>query len=205
MHGMVARQKYLNAASHSRWVRRFRWLLPSLIGVAVLAFLAFAVARSFLGGVSLSSIRLDGTSLVMDHPHLTGYDSNRRPYALVAERARQNISAPNKIYLEKLDARIELAGNHEARVIAENGFFDGSTNIFRAEGNVRVTTTLGYELLMKSANVYVKTSSMTSDEAVEVRNGENRVFADTMSLTNGGERIVFEGRVRTIFVPPEGQ
>lgn len=202
MHGRVLVERYAAAERHSRAVRRLRWLLPAIVAILALSFMAISAARSFLNRLTLFPVSLNGSTLEMDHPHLTGYDANRRPYALSAQKAWQDITAPNKIHLEKMDARIELAGSNEARVVSENGFFDGEANRFLADGNVHVTTTLGYELFMRKAVVLIKTSTLESDEPVEVRNGDNRIFADRMSISNGGERIVFDGRVKTIFNPP---
>lgn len=194
--------RYAAAERHSRLVRRLRWLLPAIVGAAVLAFVGVSLVRSFLNTITLLPVRLDGSTLVMDHPHLSGYDANRRPYTLIADKARQDISAPNKIHLEQLDARIELAGGNEVRISSDKGFFDGDANRFLAEGNVHVATSFGYELFMRKATVFTKSSSMESDEPVEVRNGDNRIFADRMQVIGGGEKITFDGKVRTIFFPP---
>lgn len=203
MSAIISGERYAAAARHSRLVRRLRWLLPALVGIAIIAFIGLGAARSFLGSISFLPVRLDGSTLEMAHPHLTGYDANRRRYSLSAERARQDIAAPSKIQLDKLDAHMELTGNNEVRILSEKGFFDGEANRFIAQGNVRVNTTLGYELFLKSMTVLTKTSSMESEEPVEVRNGDNRIFADRMQVHSGGERIVFDGRVKTIFHLPQ--
>ena len=205
MHGQILVERYVAADRHSRLVRRLRWLLPALVGVAIVVFILLGLAKSFIGNVSLLSIKFDGSTLVMDHPNLKGYDSNRRPYALTAERASQDVSTPNKIRLEKLDARIELAGANEARIIADKGFYDGDANQFLAEGHVHIITTLGYELFMNTTIVHLKASIMESQDPVEVRNGDNRIFADRMKVSEGGSHIIFDGRVKTIFVPPESK
>lgn len=202
MNGMISVERYAAAERHSRLVRRLRWLLPAIVVIAILTFIGLGAARSFLGSINLLAISFDGSTLEMAHPHLTGYDSNRRPYALTAERARQDIAAPSKIQLDKLDAHMELAGNNDARIISEKGFFDGEANRFTAQGNVRIITTLGYELYLKSLTVHIKTSEIISEEPVEVRNGDNRIYADRMKVYSGGEHIIFDGRVKTIFHPP---
>lgn len=195
--------RFARAERHSRLVRRLRWLLP---GLAVTAFGLFVVTSwlaTLVEGVSIGPLRLQGTSLVMETPRLTGFDSQRRPYELTAVRARQDVREPRRVELERLDARMGLAANGSVRVVADRGFYDGEKETFRAEGNVRVTSTLGYEMLLEEAFVDIRAQTMVSERPVEGRYGQDRIFADRLQSSRSGEVVVFEGNVQVIFHPRE--
>lgn len=193
--------KFAAARRHSRLVRRLRWLLPVVVASGSLTFIAYTAARSWVPNISIGSIALQGTSVIMSKPHLSGFDANRRPYDLVAERFISNITTPKKIGLEMMNARLEMAANGWARVTADTGLYDGDADTFHAEKNVHVISSLGYEAFMKDADVDVKQNTIDTQQPVEVRNGDNRIFADRMRSTGGGEVIVFDGHVHVLLVP----
>lgn len=195
--------KFAVARRHSRLVRRLRWLLPVAVVSGSLTFIAYTVIRSWVPDISVASFSLQGTNVVMSKPHLSGFDANRRPYDLVAERFISNITTPKKIGLEMMNARLEMAANGWARVTADTGLYDGDADTFHAEKNVHVVSSLGYEMFMKDADVDVKQNTIDTQQPVEVRNGDNRIFADRMHSTGGGEVIVFDGHVHVLLVPAE--
>jgi lipopolysaccharide export system protein LptC len=197
-------RRFAQAERHSRLVRRLRWLLPGLAGLALGLFALTSWLSSLVEGVSMGPITLSGTSLEMASPRLTGFDSQRRPYELVAHRARQDIREPRKVALDQLDARLGLAANGSVRVVADRGFYDGESETFRAQGNVRVTSTLGYEMLLEEAFVDIRAQTLVSERPVEGRYGEDRIFADRMESSRNGEVVVFDGNVQVTFHPREG-
>jgi lipopolysaccharide export system protein LptC len=137
--------------------------------------------------------------LVMNRPRVTGFDANRRPYEFNADRARQDVRSPRQVQLEKIDGRIELGAGGFARVTADRGSFDGELERFRAESNVHVTSSLGYEMFLEHADMDMRADVLTSDRPVEVRNGPNRIFGDRLRVTESGAVVVFDGNVRVIY------
>lgn len=194
--------RFRDAHRHTRFVRRLRWLLPLLgAGVAVV-FVVISVIQSFLlPGVTIGPVALKGSTLVMENPKLSGFDRNKRAYEFSAKRATQDVASPKKIQLAEISARVELAANGWTKINADRGFFDGDAETFLVESNIRATTSLGYELLLQDAFIDMKTGSMSSKKSVEVRQGDNNIVADTLSVTDGGGVIRFEGHVRATFSP----
>jgi len=194
-----AADKFARAARHSRFVRRLRWGLPMLVVVCAGVFVSTSIVRSLVQDVQIGDIQLRGTTLIMNSPRLSGFDTNRRPYELTAERAEQDVTTPRRIHLHRLDARMDIAANGRVRVTADRGFYNGEVETFRAEGNVHVTSTLGYEMFLSEADVDVRRNTIVSQRPVEARQGQNRLFGDRMNATNGGEVVIFEGNVRVIY------
>lgn len=192
-------ERFEMARRHSRLVRRLRWLLPASAVLGLVLFVGAGWVRSLLPSVSIGPISLTDGALVMNNPRLSGFDNQRRPYELTAERARQNVSSPRKVELETMSARMNLAANGWLRLTADRGFYDGDVETFTARGNVHVASTLGYEMLLDEAAVDIKKQSMVTTSPVEGRQGENRIYAERMTASEGGAVVVFEGRVRVIY------
>ena len=99
------RRAFQAARRHSRLVRRLRILLPVTGTCLVLAF--FVVTRlSLPEGLDLSAARLSVTpsAIIMERPHLKGFDKRNQEYSVVAERAVQAMGNPNVVRLEKIAA-----------------------------------------------------------------------------------------------------
>jgi lipopolysaccharide export system protein LptC len=191
--------RYRAARRHSVLVRALRVLLPAGAAGALMLF----VASSFIGSggdePEIGTVSLQGTTLVMNRPRLTGYDQERRPFELTAAAARQAIADPRRIVLDRVQARTELAANGWARVTADEGLYDSEREVVTGTGNVHVTSSFGYEVLMERATTFLRENRLVTDKAVELRYGENRLFAEKMTATEGGAVVVFEGRVRLIW------
>jgi lipopolysaccharide export system protein LptC len=176
-----------------------RVLLPAGAVGAVVLFVAASFIASGGDEAEIGTVSLQGTNLVMNRPRLTGFDQDRRPFELTADAARQAITDPRRIALDKVRARTELAANGWARVTADEGLYDTEREIVTGTGNVHVTSSFGYEVLMERATAFLRENRLVTDRPVELRHGENRLFADTMTASEGGAVVIFEGRVRVIW------
>lgn len=207
MHGVAIpaerARRFAAARRHSRLVRALRWLLPGCAVIGVAFFVGISVLRSLAPGVSVAAISIEGSTVVMSRPRLTGFDARRRPYELTADRAMHEITSPRVMSLENVRANLELAANGWARLSADKGNYDGVQERMRVVGNVHIVSSLGYEIFMQEADMDMKADVMTSDKPVEVRQGPNRIFGDRMRVTERNTIVVFEGNVRTIFHPSD--
>jgi lipopolysaccharide export system protein LptC len=98
---------------------------------------------------------------------------------------------------------MEQDTNSFARVTADWGKFDQTAERLELRGEVRVRTDKGYEADLKSARVDVKSGDIVSQEPVEVRSKSGTINADAMTIRDNGKHAVFEGRVRSVFIPEE--
>ncbi len=191
-----SREAFMAAHRHSRLVRRLRWMLPVGVGALALLFGLAALVTSLIGGVSIGSISLQGNQLVMERPKLTGFDSARRPYEVMADVARQDVTAGRRFQLERVDANMSFGANGRARVVADEGLYDGEAETFHARGNIRVTTNIGYEVRMQEARVDLRGAALISDMPVEVRHVDDTIVSDRLEVRDNGAVIVFDGNVR---------
>ena len=92
---------YARAYSHSRWVRRMKFILPAVAIAAVAGF--FLTMRVVTGTgeavISNAGINVAQKSLEMKAPHISGFTGTKQSYELKALRALQErgIAVPGDV------------------------------------------------------------------------------------------------------------
>jgi lipopolysaccharide export system protein LptC len=192
------------ARRHSRLVRRLRVLLPvggALIVLAMVVSTRFALPVPL--DLSLAKLSVTRNSIIMDNPHLTGFDRDRREYSVRADRAVQALTNPDAVRLESISATVKVAGQGEATITAGAGDYDNSTSALRLHGGIEVDSSEGYALRMQDASVDLRGGTMSSPNPVSVRYQDSETTGRSISVTGGGRIIVLEGSVRTTLMPPK--
>jgi lipopolysaccharide export system protein LptC len=203
--GRQLRRRAFDAARrHSRMVRRLRVLLPAFALLAVAGFVALT-SFSLPGDVDLSAARLSVTrnSIIMESPRLTGFDGERREYALSADRAIQALTSPDQVRLESIAAPLVASGHGETRVTAEAGDYDHARTTLRLYGAIALDSAEGYALRMTDADIDFAAGTMTSPNPVRLSYRDSEIVAERLSVSEGGKLFRFEGGVVTRLLPPK--
>lgn len=202
--GGQRKRAFLAARRHTRLVRILRLLLPIVACLAVAAFFV-KVNLGLPGDLDLSAASLSVTrnSIIMDNPHLTGFAGDGREYSLSADRAIQPLSNPGQVRLEAIDAKIATAGRGTTSVTAEAGDYDHEKGSIKLLGTIQVNSADGYRLNMTDAEVDFSAGTLVSDNPISIGYAESEVAGDRLSVSDGGKRIVIEGGVRTVLMPPK--
>lgn len=196
---------FARAKRHTRLVRRLRWLLPSLSGIAVILLILVSYVRSLLPAIDIGPVTLQGSTLILQQPKLAGFDKFGKAYVMTAREAKQDMQALKKVELAGIEAQIELSPSGHATMTSERGFFDEENEVARLSGDVHVTSSQGYDMRLQEAIIDLKGGAMNSLKPVEVSQGENKITADELHISQGGTVIVFNGHVRAEFNAPEPQ
>jgi lipopolysaccharide export system protein LptC len=202
----TAEDAFTAAMRHSRRVRTFRKAIPVLcVGLIVLPVLWNVVAplARTASNVSVGAISVEGTKIRMDAPKLSGFKKDQKSYEVTATDAVQDVKVPGVVELNRVSGRMEQDTNSFARVTADWGRFDQTADRLDLKGSVKVRTDKGQEADLKSARVDVKSGDIHSQEPVEIRSKSGTINADSMILRDNGKHAVFEGRVRSVFVPED--
>lgn len=208
--GPVERQArarvFATARRHSWLVRLLRVFLPLAGAVAVVGLIAVTHLR-LPANLDLSAARLSVTSnaIIMDRPHLTGFDRDKREYSVAAERAVQPLASPDQVALEAIDAKVTVPGQGAATVKADIGDYDHSARTLRLRGDIAIDTTEGYALRMTDADIDFTAGTMVSDNAVRATYKGSEISGERIIVEEGGNIIVFEGKVETTIMPPKRQ
>jgi lipopolysaccharide export system protein LptC len=189
---------------HSRRVRRLRVLLPLAGGLVVLA-LGVVTRLGLPADLDLSMARLSVTrnSIIMDHPHLTGFDADKREYSVEAARAIQALTRPDQVRLEEIRATVTVAGQGTATIRAASGDYDNAATTLKLTGGIAVDSSQGYALTMQDADIDLRNGTMRSANPVTISYQDSRTSGQSISVTEGGQNIALEGGVTTILMPPK--
>ena len=192
------------ATIHSKRVRRLRTLI--IAGCALAA--AGLVARAFYdpfsklpGNLSLASTTLNGTRVTMERPKLNGYRRDGRPYDVRATSGVQDIRQPNVIELSDLEAKFETTSRTVVRVAARRGVYDSGKDALHMMDDIRVVNAQSYNIRMQDADIDFKNGNIVSREPVSMVMTSATITAKGLHVIDSGERIVFEGDVRSLFHP----
>jgi len=198
---------FAQAARHSRRVRflRLAIIIGSSVAVAALLVRAFYDPFSALpDNFSVAQSTLNGTRVTMEMPKLSGFRSDGRPYDVRARSGVQDIRTPSVIELNELDARFDARGGASLRVAAPRGVYDGSKDFMRLFDGVRIASENGYDIRMQDADVDFKQGNITTANPVSVVMSSGTINADSLDARDNGDRILFNGNVRTLFRSSSG-
>ena len=192
------------AQLHSSRVRRLRGFIIAGCALAAAGLLVRAFYDPFAkapGNLSLANATLNGTRVTMERPKLSGYRQDGRPYDVRANSGVQDIRTPNVIELNQLEAKFETASRAVVRVVALRGVYDSAKDFLHMMDDIHIASETGYDIRMKVADVDFKSGAIVSGEPVSVVINGGTINANALNVAGGGETILFEGDVRTLFHP----
>lgn len=194
------------ATRHSRRVRFWRRTIP-VLAVATIAFLVVRTVAGFLAvpEVSTDTVGIQGRKIVMEKPRLSGFKRDGRSYELNAATATQDIKTPNMVELDGLKARLQTGNEGWADLAGARGVYDSKGEKLDVDGGVSVRTETGMDARLKDAQIDFRSGLIVTDKPVEVKTNQGDVAADRMQVHENGRKLVFEGRVRSVFVNPGSQ
>lgn len=198
--------RYRAARRHSRMVRMLRVLLPVIAIGATGAFFATAYIGSNIPRVSFGGIDLKSNSLIMDSPHVSGFSGTRQSYTLSADRAVQNLTNPQVVTLEGIDARLGVATGDTATLGAGRGIYDSKAETLMLRDKITVKTSTGYEAEFDRADVDLKKGTLAATEPVELRSVDGTIRGNQVEIVEGGKRIILsKGVSMTLHSLPTGE
>ena len=194
--------QFAAAELHSRRVRILKIAIPVVATVGVMLLAAVTVLRpATTTGVSTDSVSLSDGRIVMANPKLDGLTGDKRPYAMRAERAFQEIGRDGLVELEKITAELPFGTNSTARLRAGGGFFDNTRNVLDLGRTVELTTSDGMTAKLASARIDIAKNSLSTDKPVDISSAGSRITAGKLSVSEGGKLLVFETNVRLTIDP----
>ncbi|MCB1471402.1 MAG: LPS export ABC transporter periplasmic protein LptC [Rhodobiaceae bacterium] len=202
------RERLFRAARrHTSLVRVLRVALPlaSVLAAAALSVSTFSFKLPE-GTFNIDGIGLDGSTVVMDSPKLSGYRAGKGTYLIEAEKAEQDIHATNIVNLSGLDGKLTQEDGRWASLRAGSGQLDTKTQSLMLRDRIVVRADGGYRALLDDAAVDMKAGSVVTEKPVKVDMLNGSLVADTMTITESGRTMAFDGRVklRVILGVPSG-
>ncbi|MBV9556195.1 MAG: LPS export ABC transporter periplasmic protein LptC [Pseudolabrys sp.] len=189
---------FRSARRHSRWVRRWRILIPA--GVAVVVVLN--VLWTWLNPLrmldalplKLADTVISGSKIMMQAPRLSGFTRDSRAYELTAKSAAQDFSKPDVVELQDIRAKLQMQDSGMTELVARNGLYDSKKEVVTLGDDVYIVTS-NYKAWLSNAVVDVRTSNVTSDKPVKVEMLKGLLRANGLKVTESGDLMTFEGGV----------
>jgi len=205
--GETARRRAFRAAGlHSN---RVRLLKRMIVIVCTIVFSLLAIGTFFnpFGrlpkGLSVGATSLNGSRISMENPRLSGYRDDGRPYDLRAAYGAQDVRAPNIIELTDLDAKFDTSDQSAVHLIAAKGVYDSSLDTMIMSGDIRITSSAGFDIRLSSATVNFRDGVVVSNEPVTVTMPSGVIAGNKLAIVDHGQKITFHEGVETVFKPAE--
>jgi lipopolysaccharide export system protein LptC len=194
--GLVTRRKIRPRRRKS--VSALRLILPA---VALLAGGAIVTQAAIRAAEAKASSAVTGAPLRMENPRFTGAMKDGRTFLIVATAAVRDKVDPNKIALESPQLTRGYGSDSPTQVVAKLGNYDESGGALLLTGDVQIQNGDGYAFQTEKAVIDTRTGEVIGDSGVRGAASGNQVQADSYSVSDKGDRVIFKGRVRSRLNP----
>jgi len=193
--------RFAIAARHSRMVRLLRVAVPAVVGLAMAGLVAISIFNPFRMlmkqlPIDMDNLVVSGTKITMESPHLSGFSLDQRPYELWAKTATQDLSDPDHVELKVLRAKVLQQDRSTVTMEAQTGLFDTKAQVLDLHKDILLVSSTGYEARLSQALLDIAKGTVTSEEPVDVKLLNGTLTADRLRITEKGELVRFEGRVK---------
>jgi lipopolysaccharide export system protein LptC len=198
------------ARRHSRFVRVLRVTIPVLVlfglGVTVLATYFNPLRMLAKLPVDLDKLVVSGTKITMENPRVSGFTKDGRAYDLVATAARQDLTKPDIVELQSLQAKLQMEDKSTIQLVADHGIYNAKAEQLELQKNI-VLSNPSYEGRLEQATVDVRTGHVVSNEPVKLKMMQGTLDAKKLEISDAGNLVRFTGGVQMLLkLPPaEGE
>ncbi len=192
------RKAFGKAKRHTYAAKALKFLLP-LLSLGILG-LYFVPNGSRLASVdlpvSIEGIDLSSEGLKMINPRYSGGNDKLGRYTVEAEYALQQITKTHLLALHKISGFLEQPDKKWIKMIANKGNYNTKSEKMTLQGNILITSNQGMKVRMNSADIDMKTQTITTSQPVHMTLNENTIEAATMTLSSARKSVLFNGRVK---------
>jgi lipopolysaccharide export system protein LptC len=141
---------------------------------------------------------MKGSRITIESPKLVGYRPDGRPYELRAKVGIQDMSTPDLFELEELDVRLDSGPDQQVLLKAATGLYDSKKDRADLSGGVRIYDDKSYELLLESAIMDFKASTLTSERHSTLSLNGGKIWGNSVEVVQGERRLTFVGGVHSV-------
>lgn len=195
---------FAEARRHSAIVRILRLLLP-VIALASLGLYVLGGPISLTigdGTLSIEELSVKAKNLQMSNPVYEGFTDDNGRYIVKAVSATQQLTKPDLVKLQTVNAKLTQADGRTAEMTAKTGEIDTKKEILKLGGGIAIASSDGMKAKLASATLKLKTKKITSTEPVEVEMPNGTVRSRALDIDTETKRILFKTQVVTHLVPP---
>ncbi len=198
------RLRFGDTRSHSRFVQRSKWVLPSLAVTLLMMVAIWPQLQATFEHMKFKLPRIDlseARKLRMVQPKYTGIDKDSRPFTLTAEAATQISRTDDIVSLDGPKADMTTNSGNWVEVTSYAGTYQPQPQVLEMYGNVELYQDRGNEFHTDSARVDMVNGTAQGDEPVNGQGPFGNVIAEGFTMYNRGETIVFNGKTNLSLLP----
>ncbi|UAL08815.1 LPS export ABC transporter periplasmic protein LptC [Caulobacter segnis] len=170
----------------------------------VLAVFAVAVGAVVVGQASWRSFassklqtQAASTPLLLSKPRFTGVLKDGRAFLITADNAERDAKDQN---LVRLTTPVLVRGYGEpspSQATAKTGLYREAEHTLLLSGDVKITSAEGYDFDAPQALIDMRTGEVSGGAGIEGAGPKGTTRANSYNVTDKGDRVVLNGRVRT--------
>ena len=140
-------------------------------------------------------------SLEMTGARYSGRTPSGNFFSITADRAVEDANNKETMHLFNPDGTFERDGKGTTHLLSKEGFYNATADTIELFGAVKVHRDIqNLTLLTERIEANIGSGALLAPTAVEVTNTDMHVTAEGMQAYNHGERIIFTGNPRAVFI-----
>ena len=140
-------------------------------------------------------------SLEMTGARYSGRTPSGNFFSITADRAVEDANNKETMHLFNPDGTFERDGKGTTHLLSKEGFYNANADTIVLFGAVRVHRDIqNLTLLTERMEANIESGTLLAPTAVEVTSPDMQVTAEGMQAYNHGERIIFTGNPRAVFI-----
>ena len=198
------RLRFGDTRSHSRFVQRSKWILPSLAVSLLLLVATWPQLKSVMDRLHFTVPRIDisdARNLRMVDPRYTGIDRQNRPYVLTASTATQASGSDDIVSLASPKADMTTNSGNWIEVTSYTGTYQPQPQLLDLYGDVELYQDRGNEFHTDSASIDIANGTAKSDQPVTGQGPFGHVTAEGFTMLDRGAVIQFTGKTNLTLLP----
>jgi lipopolysaccharide export system protein LptC len=197
------------AAHPVRKKNRNRHRKPVLVLRAILPVIALGVAAAIVGQGTIRAMAVKeaipaatGAPLRMDNPRFTGTLKDGRAFLITASSAVRDPNNADQVFLKGPQLTRGYGSEQPTHVVSKDGAYQEEKGSLLLTGDVKIDNGAGYQFASQKALIDTHTGDLVGGAAVEGAGPNSKsIRADSYSVSDKGDRVLFKGRVRTRLTP----
>lgn len=194
---------------YSQIVDLLRFLLPATALLLIILVIAWPQVIGRYGSLILPTFArglVDRADVMRMHqPRYVGRTGDAEPYEVTAMSAYLDPTQPNQIYLDQLAADLATAGDLQMHLTAVKATYDRAREKLDLAGGIEVVTSDGYQFQTESAHINLRLGRVIGQRPVAGQGPAGQLSAERFAISDGGQLLRFDGRVKMLLQPPRGK
>jgi len=188
-----------NRNRHRGPVRTLRVILPAL---------AIGVTAAIVGQGTIRAMAAKdappaaNAPLRMDNPRFTGTLKDGRAFLITATSAVRDLNNADQVFLKNPQLTRGYGSPAPTHVVSKDGAYQEEKGSLLLTGDVKIDNGAGYQFASQKALIDTHTGDLVGDAGIQGAGPNNsQVQADSYTVGDKGDRVIFKGRVRTRLTP----